>query len=336
VAKKIFHKLFCSKKWPAIYNILKLSLFIVVLWILYRQTDNFSVKNFQLTAPKASIAIAFIVFQIRYMLMGVRIYFSARLQGVSVSLLSCISLVYRNWFLVFLVPLPDSEDLFKFLYFKNRQVPPVKAVQIILYDRIGALLALLFVGLVCLAIVFYAGGNPYFSHAIVVPFFSIAVMCVLAFTHRWWLKKMLFVFRNTNNQVVRRIMDIAATLSASQISAKVICVSFALSVLYHLCAFFVIIILLGNAFNAAQWAAIGLGIPLFYVSVIVPLSYQGVGLYETAMFAYLVFLKIPADLVFQVTLLHFIFDILLILTGGTIFLKTGEKFWIKEVYKEDK
>jgi uncharacterized membrane protein YbhN (UPF0104 family) len=93
-----------------------------------------------------------------------------------------------------------------------------------------------------------------------------------------------------------------------------------ITAVYNALSALVIFILLNSADATIPFYYLLISLPLFYFSGVLPLSVQGIGLFEAAMVLVLPVFGVAGDITRAVALLHFTFHLLLILSGGVVFL----------------
>ena len=259
----------------------------------------------------------------RYIVQGTRWYLAVLAHAQAIPLQVSIRSQIEIAFLEIVFPIPDSEDGLKIAYMYRQNISIVSATAIILYDRIigiGILLLLLPFSF----LLFAKNILPAYLQAPIVPVVFLLAMLPATLYHRHIISQLFFWFekllpsQSTWRQALRNELG-------KKISAKLVVLCLLLTFFYALlgtaAAWFLAKALHGEA---SFWFLLA-GIPLYYVSAILPISIQGLGLYETALVFILKLQGIDTETAVAAGILHFVFHVSVIAGGGVLYLFNTDK-----------
>lgn len=221
-------------------------------------------------------------------------------------------------FLELLIPIPNAEDYLRIN--STRRIGNISltgSTKIIIADRIWGILSL---GLLLI------GTFKLYYHKLNIPSLpNFAIITILIFII------LIFLFQSRINDKIKQFFkqhfnkdfDVKNQIYLffkhfNSLKTNILLISISLSKFF---LEFLTLYLLLNIFKIdIQWWMILFSIPLLKFSVVLPLSYQGIGLYEAALVLVLTWLNIDFQDAAMIGFIHFAFNILLILFGGILFI----------------
>ncbi|MFN8287504.1 MAG: lysylphosphatidylglycerol synthase transmembrane domain-containing protein [Chitinophagales bacterium] len=298
--------------------LIKLLLFGLVLWLIYHFQLR-KINQAQIQIRFSLIALAFVLFHLKNILLGLRLYYCARLQGYKLRLRSAIIMAYRTWFLMLFLPIPGSEDLFRFLFLRKHEIPAAVAVNGLLLDRIGATLGLGAALALGFFLLLLGGVTNYYHPLYAYLFFFFLLLLTLPF-YKSILRFLARVFRRPLQKLIPSFDVVLEEVTSARSNGRILLVSSVSSFLGGLLTVFILLALSGLGFDFYNAGQFLVGIPFFYLSASLPISYEGLGLMETSFFLYLKFMNLNTEAALQVPLLHFFFQLTLLMVGGVVFV----------------
>lgn len=303
--------------------LLRLSLFAIVVFIILRNADFAQLGQAFARVSLMWMLPAFLCYALRYILQGVRWHVAvvahSQVMPLKISVLSQIEIA----FLEIVFPLPDSEDGLKIAYMHRQQIPLTSSTPIILYDRmIGISILLLLLPFSFL--LFAKNVLPVYLQSSWIPVVFLLGTLPFAIYHRSIISQLFLLFdkylsAKTNwQQALRNELQ-------KRIPFSFVSLSLALTILHALLGAAAAWLLVKSLQSEASFLLLLAGIPLYYISAILPLSIQGLGLYETALVFILKQQGIDTETAIAAGLLHFVFHVAVIVAGGVIHLFNTDK-----------
>lgn len=230
-------------------------------------------------------------------------------------------------FLELLIPIPNAEDYLRINSTRRAgNIGLTNSTKIIIADRIwgGLSLALLLIG--TFKLYYYKLKIP------LLPNFAIlAFVIILIFIIFFWsrinnlIKQFAKRYFNKELDIKKEIYLFLQYFNSLKTNLLLISISLSKFILEYLTLF-----LLLNIFEIdIQWWMVFFSIPLLKFSVVLPLSYQGIGLYEAALVLVLTWLNVNFQDAVMISFIHFSFNIILIFFGGFLFIFSNRKHKLK-------
>ncbi len=305
---------------------LRILLFGIVLFVLFRKIDK---GNLQASYTKLNVVLAFsalLLYALKYVFTAWRWKISCIAHAGNISLKSLAIAQVEIAFLEIIFPVPDSEDAFRILNMRKRNYSLSESIAIVLYDRMIGLAVLFF--LFPFTILLF--GSEVFSgfniSNTIIAFAFLAGFAAVIF-HRSILQGLLFL--------TGKISRIKSSLSGlrneldKSIPNLVVAQSLLLTFIYGILGTLVPWILVRALGQEVSFLPLLAAIPLFYFSAILPLSYQGLGLYEASLILILQLLGVDREVALATGIIHFLLHIVIILTGGFVHLFNPDKSQIE-------
>lgn len=310
--------------------LLRIFLFGIVVYIL---SGSISIGQMQSAFLQVSLiwTIPAILFYLtRYIIQAGRWYVSARAHEQRISFAVCVRAQFEIAFLEILFPLPDSEDGLKLAYMSQKKIDLGAGAAIILYDRMIGLSILLML----IPFAFFLFAQKILPDFIISLWFQCIVLLLvlpLITFHRKLIRLILKIMQNHFPMIVPKNSLLENELKKN-INLSAIIVSLLLTILQALCGACTIGLLV-NAFSIkVSFLYLIAGIPLYQLSSIIPLSIQGLGLYETAIVYVLQQLHINSGVALMIGLIHFSFHVFSILLAGLLYLFNKDKAVIEDTF----
>ncbi len=297
--------------------LLRLVFFLIVILVITRHTQIDLLKETIRNCSIAWLFPAFLFYACRYFILSLRWQLAAKAHGYQLPLKMTVRAQIEIAFLEVVFPLPDSEDGLKAIYMSGQKIPIPASVTIILYDRIiGISILLLLLPFTVLLLTQNVGPHYVQTRYSIILIGLVALPLVVY--HRFIVAKILSVFQKYWKSKTSWIQAWRTELE-KRISLWFV-VSGLLLAFAHALFGATIGWLLIKAFHInVSFALLLVGIPLYYISAILPLSIQGLGLYETALVFILQQQAVDSSGAVAVGLLHFVFHIVIIALGGIVF-----------------
>ena len=305
---------------------IRIALFAIVCIFLTRKLTNFPLHNLFSGAQVYLLLIALIFYYLKVSLQGLRWQTACRAHGKNISPAELVKRQIEIAFLEILFPFPDSEDVIKVIFLDKLGVSLSVGTAIVIYDRIIGVIVLLiilpFSATVFSKIFFHTG----FSNLIVIICLPLLIAAIVFY--RKIIKAFLKIIPNSFKGKSLFLAEFDAIMT-SKIAFSWILKSLLLTSLFALCSATVPWLLINSLGSHVSFFILLISIPLFYVSAILPLSIQGLGLYEATLVFVLQYTGIPTEICVKAGIIHFIFHLIIIVSGGIIFLFDREKNWIE-------
>lgn len=221
-------------------------------------------------------------------------------------------------FLELLIPIPNAEDYLRIN--STRRIGNISltgSTKIIIVDRIWGVLSLGLLMIGTFKLYYHKLNIPDLPNSAIITFL---IFIILIFFFKSQINDKIKQFAkqyfNKDLDVKNQIYLFFQHFNSLKTNLKLISLSLSKFFLE-----FVTLSLLLSIFELdIQWWMILFSIPLLKFSVVLPLSYQGIGLYEAALVLVLTWLSIDFQDAVMISFIHFTFNILLILFGGILFI----------------
>lgn len=310
--------------------VVRILLFAAVLFILFRKIDFRNLEKSFSQASFVLVAAALFFYYLKHALMAGRWKMACIAHGKTIPLKTLASAQIEIAFLEIIFPLPDSEDALRIITMRARDYSLSESIAIALYDRMAGIAVLISLSPFSLL----AFGSAVFKQYEVSNLTAfLAVLCGLlaALFHRSILRAIISLAEKYSGKNFAPLADLKSELS-KRIPSFVLAQSISLALAYAACGTLAPWLLV-KAFGAdVSFLSLLAAIPLFYLSVILPLSWQGLGLYETTLVFILQLAGVEKEIALATGMAHFIFQIAVIFTGGVLHLfnpgKTNLEFSI--------
>jgi uncharacterized membrane protein YbhN (UPF0104 family) len=297
---------------------IRLLLFIMVVYIFMRHADTKLLLKVCSQVSVTWLIPAFLFYFTRTLISGIRWRLAAKAYGHILPYKPTIRAQLEIIFLEIVFPIPDSEDGLKMTYMFHQKIPLSASTAIILYDRMIGISILLL--LLPFSFLFFLRTSlpPYLHSPWILSAFIFAMSSIVIF-HRVllsWLIKFIQLFFPFTGQWTRSLQQELQ----KKISFPLLFLCIALTFIYALCGTAAAWLLVKSLNEESSFALLLAGIPIYYLSAILPISIQGLGLYEAALVFMLQQQNVPSEVAFAVGLLHLIFHIIMIALGGISYL----------------
>ena len=297
--------------------ILRICLLLIVLYFLFLEVNIQQTLSILRHSHTLLLCAAAFCYLLKYILHGLRWYNAANAHALYRSPTFFIKSQIEIAFLEMALPIPDSEDALRIVRMKQVGGDMGTLFIIILFDRmIGIFFLLLLLPFSFLLVVNVLSINLPLNRSFLFCACT-AVLVFVVFYRRilMFLLKLLPRFWGSNSNFFR---DLYLSLSVKPI-IKYQLWGFAGVVSFALAGALCIWLIAFSLDIQVPFSFLFFSIPLYYVSQIFPLSYQGLGLYEATLIYLFQRHGIPKEQAVAVGTLHFILHLLIILTGGAIF-----------------
>jgi uncharacterized membrane protein YbhN (UPF0104 family) len=298
-------------------NLVRLTVFVTVLFIVFKQIDFALVKKALSKVSVPWLLPAFAGYAMRYFIQGIRWQLAAHAHAQILSLGMTTRAQIEIAFLEIVFPMPDSEDGLKMAYMHRENISLASATAIILYDRIIGISILLLL-LPFSFLLFAKNILPGYLQSGSIPPVFLLIMLPLVIFHRILISRMFLLFQKRFPAKTNAMQALRNELQ-KKIAFSVVLQSLAFTFIYALCGTAVVWLLVEAFYLKASFLFLLAGIPLYYISATLPLSIQGLGLYETALVFILQQQGISNETALAAGVLHFVFHTIIIAAGGILY-----------------
>lgn len=230
-------------------------------------------------------------------------------------------------FLELLIPVPNAEDYLRINSTRKAgNISLISSTKIIIADRIWGILSLALLLIGTLKLYYYKLNIPTLPNFAIIVF--VLTLILVIFFRSWINNKIKHITRrhfNKDLDLKREIYLFLQYFNSLKTNLLLISISLSKFVLEYLTLY----ILLNILGIDIQWWMVFFSIPLLKFSVVLPLSYQGIGLYEAALVLVLTWLNVDFQDAVMISFIHFTFNIILILFGGFLFIFSNRKHKLK-------
>jgi uncharacterized protein (TIRG00374 family) len=306
------------------WTLIKVCLFAAAIFILLRHIPlNEVPAALQLFNPFVLFAVIFLQVM-RYFLLGLRWRYACRVHNINLPVLWFLKNEFEILFLEFAFPLPDMEDVLRILMLKSKKIPLGTALSISLLMRLcgmGSMAVLLLGLLISRGKIFFRTAN--------IDVVLLTVLPVLVITgiilHKYFLRIAAKLIHKIPG-VGKRFGDLLFHLADIPISATQFFNLIIYSALHLASVAASLYFLIEATGYHISFVSIYLLVPVFMLSLLVPLSVQGFGLPEMAMAVVLPAYGLPKAIAAAIAAVHLAVFILLILTGAILVFINNERF----------
>lgn len=214
-----------------------------------------------------------------------------------------------------LIPVPDSEDIIKGYFMHQWGISSGKMIPILIFDRLMGLFIIFLL----------LPGTLFIYKNLLPPYLYITALIGFAFVF------VLFVFFRRRLTVwaylifKRWLSDSSKALLFSAAESVIPFTSFLkvlfINILKKASAALVIFLILLSLDLNIPFLILFFTVPILQFSIVLPLSYQGLGLFETALiFILTTYHQVPADIATLAGIIHLFFNLILIFISGALFM----------------
>jgi glycosyltransferase 2 family protein len=302
-----------------VFTLFKLAILVVVAWWISGKfpSINYGDLLFIIERHWLTIGFACILFWSRQLWLALRWSVALKTFGFYIKTINLLKYQLLCNFIDIIIPIPDSEDFYKVVRMRASGVSVSSGTAIIIYDRIVAISSLLI--LMPASLFFYLE----VMNALVVALMLSISFCLL----------LILIFRQkVIGQLVSLFCHIPGVLpehftalvkvSKQPISLKSFIMLLGLNILKITSSLFVVLLLTSIFGFQPTWLEVLVMLPVFHFSVMIPISYQGLGLYEGAMILLLTYIGMDQQSAVFAGIIHFCMNLSVILLGGILFLLT--------------
>ena len=308
-----------SKGMRWLFIALQIIVFGVLIYFLFRSFEFSLFFDAVAQSQKSVLMLVFITFLFREVFFGLRWWNSVRLFDEILPLSYYIKNSFIIKFFDYTLPLPAADDFYKVVLLKMKNLPLSKAFASTILDKIFGFLLLAVLFFFSLPLLFnqaFLSDNQLYLIILllvifILPMTLLAAKPSLLMNSILWLGKTLFPKRYGHFQ------DEAIQYHQSQQDRAKLIVQLLVVIGYNVVLASMIYFLF-HALNASlDYTSILVCIPLFTFAVLLPLSYQGLGLYEAAMvFVFINFFDVNPLVAQSIGILHFAFSLVVYALGG--------------------
>lgn len=304
-----------------ILNIARVVIFIVVMYYFLSKVELHLIYSQLSSANIYYIVIALVLYFLKYVIQGLRWYNASNAHGGSTPCYNFIQDQIEISFLEMVFPVPDSEDALRIVKMKSNNTSLTQATAIALYDRVIGFMFLLIMVPICIDTYTIVSVNIGASYLYISAF----LLFVIGIFYRFIALKFIKLLHKSSLKKFINLNEVIIELSRP-ISLYHNIIAVILVLLYGITTIMSAYVLMNGLVTEVSFFSLFAGIPILYLSQIVPVSYQGLGLLEASLVYILQSLNIPMETAMTAGLIHFTFHVLIILFGGIIFLlKTFKK-----------
>lgn len=307
------------------FGIFRLILFVVVLGVLLNHVPLHEAVNSFKSINVFYLLMAFIVYLLRYALMAARWHLAASAYQCGIQFRWLLLRQIEIVFLEMIIPIPDSEDGLKIIAMKNKSIGLASAVFITIFDRVMGL---------AVVIVLLPGTYYYFLlHSKGVDLYlaawatSLLFMFLILLFHRQLLSILL---KNIPSHkyfpsVLRfRLVDYLDR----KISLRTIFISAFTTIIFVACCALAPWLLTVSIDENVLFFAVLMGMPFCFFSAILPISLQGVGLYEAALLLILQAQGMVGKNAIVIATIHLMFHFSVIIIGGIVHVSDSNRIHV--------
>lgn len=285
---------------------------ILIIFVIYK--GEVFIRNIRSVMNELELSyflLAACFFHMKYLALAFKFYAIVP-DKKNKSWLSFAKAEYIIQFIDIIVPIPNIEDVLRGFFLKAQHETNKRAILLVFINRaigLGAFCLLFLIGV-------YLGFH-FYTNLIKQSLESISsggVVLLIALIALIILAAVVYYFKDKISRL--SFIDLSQQLSVFRVAVGFVFVAahyifwaasilFLLKALHHECTFLAVLIVL----------------PVLVLSVVVPISYQGLGLPETGLFLYFLFMEFSAEQAFAVAFLHFFLYLMIIISGGVLFLK---------------
>jgi uncharacterized protein (TIRG00374 family) len=318
---------------------LKVVILAAIVFFLTKKVDISEIGRFIKKGRFDFIALAGLFIILKYCILGYRWYFNLKyfLHIKDISLRFYIQSYLEVVFLRMVFPIPDSEDMLRILKMKSANIALNKATQVIIIDRTFALLFIL----ALLPFTIYIYFNEIFSKNKEALMLLIGLLIVFVLVLAFRRKLIAIVVHLLEKLQPRRfiavlkniLLEISSLKTDRNTSIKYLML-IGLSNLLNILALWILLIAYAQSVSIAS---LYFSLPLLLLPIFLPISYQGLGVFEAILIGLLPIYGVSNEISIVVSSLHFSFEILMLLLGGCIYTlnrKSNEIATIKKLIDE--
>lgn len=289
--------------------------FLAILYLIYHlvfdEIDFRLMLNHIKEANPFFLLLGLISMILKFASFGIKFKISASYFGARIKTKKYILNEFKLLFLELLFPIPNSEDFFRVLFHKLKNIELHKCISIVMVMRISSIVTIVFllVGLIIELNSVFIKSKFWLAAGL----FTFLLTIIL--TYKFWINIAL-KFINKPKWIVKLLSDIVDnSITMKQYS---ILTSFSfINYFFSALAIYFILLSIGFELNLLKILVI---IPALIFSFILPLSIQGYGLPEAALLFLLIQFGIPEETATAAALLHLSFYTSLIILGALLFL----------------
>lgn len=214
-----------------------------------------------------------------------------------------------------LIPVPDSEDIIKGYFMHQWGISSGKMISVLIFDRLMGL----FIIFLLLPGTIFIYKNLLPPYLYITALIAFAIVFVLFIFFRRRLSTWAYLILNPWLSDTMKALLLSGTESA--IPVKSFLIVLIINVLKKASAALVLLLILISLDIKIPFLILFFTVPVLQFSVILPLSYQGLGLFETALiFMLTTYHHVPPDLATLAGIIHLFFNLILIFISGVLFM----------------
>lgn len=315
-------------KFQHIVSLIRLVLFFLVLFLISRKFNLSETTAYLRHVNVHYLPLLFLLFLLKYFLAGFRwSYIATNIMDIRNA---CTCYYLRSFleitFLRLAVPIPDAEDILKF--YKMHIIGIAKTINIntIILDRMAAILTLVLVVPYTIALLFAtSSGGPIRWLLCVI---TTVVTLFAAYQFKALVSRIVGIIKKKGERAplpVRKIRNVLNQLVSIEYRTREMAGLLMLVAAYYLIIAAVLFVLVAAFGVHIAYYKLALTIPIIIIAPFLPISYQGIGLMESAIIGTLIIFDVPADLSIAIGTIHFAFEVLVIVIGGCLYLYSDNR-----------
>jgi len=259
--------------------------------------------------------LGLIIYLLRHVILALRWWICIKVYGYNLPKHRILLDHFKIGFLEIITPIPDAEDGLRVIFMKRYNLPITDSIIAVIYDRVMGVLFLCV--LLPLTILSYSGiidSNKAAIIYLLIAFF-ISIILFRAFILRILFKLISIVwnpdilFIDKINKLIKKDIPFLWKL-----------ITMLLCIVQGLFSVLIIVFILKIWAVSVPFYLLFVALPILYISVIVPVSIQGLGLFEAALVLILIHLGIEESIAISAGVLHFLYNLIYLSIGGAIFL----------------
>lgn len=295
----IINKVVKSKSFKIIFKVVSVILFLFILRNIIVKTEySIQIKDF-LQAKKLLLLFGVLFLYLKYITLSYRVYYLSTAKEYNYSLSQFIRFEFKLSFYELIIPIPDYEDIARYLFLRKMGIKKVKTLSILFYNRIVG-----FFALSCFFIFLFSYVKSFLTdkigeEKIFYLFASIFIIFGL------FILFVLVISFDSRGIYAKKYKKYKRLLRYSMITPNKLFIGFCMGVLQFI-FWGVSIYFITESYNyhINLYVLFAL-IPLMTISFLLPLSYQGIGIPEATLILFLNYTS-PDLNVLLIAITHFI------------------------------